>query len=69
MKTFTESKGPGASSVEVYDQQGRVVLKFPNAIEWAALDPGTAVQIAEAMVKAAKRCGWSRPIVLLPTRH
>lgn len=69
MKTYTESKGPGASSVEVYDQQGRVVLRFKNAIEWAALDPATAVQIAEAMVAAAKRCGWAKPIILLPRTH
>lgn len=69
MKTYSEAKGPGASSVEVYDQQGRVVLKFPKAIEWAALDPATAVQVAHAMVAAAKRCGWAKPIILLPTKH
>lgn len=69
MKTYTESKGPGASSVEVSDEQGSVVLRFPNPIQWAALDPATAVQVAHAMVAAAKACGWARPIVLLPTRH
>lgn len=69
MKTYSESKGPGASSVEVYDRDGKVVLRFPNEIQWAALDPATAVQVAQAMVKAAKACGWARPIILLPTKH
>lgn len=46
MKTYTEAKGPGATS----------------------LDPATAVQIAEAIVKAAKRAGFQLPIILLP-RH
>lgn len=69
MKTYTEAKGPGASLVEIEDRDGKVVLQFPNPIQWAALDPATAVQIAHAIVQAAKRCGWSKPIILLPSKH
>jgi hypothetical protein len=69
MKSFTDAQGPGASSLEVADREGCVVLQFPNPVQWAALDPATAVQIAHAMVDAAKRCGWAETIILLPTRH
>lgn len=69
MKTYTEAKGPGASTVEITTRDGKVVLQFPNPVQWAALDPATAVQIAQAMVEAAKACGWAKPIILLPTRH
>lgn len=69
MKTYDDIKGPGATTLEVGDYEGKVVLKFPKPIEYAVLDPATAVQIAQAMVRAAKTCGWQKPIILLPTRH
>lgn len=68
MKTYSEAKGPGATTMEVYDREGKVVLAFPNPVQWAALDPGTAVQIAEAIVSAAKRCGFAQPLILVPRR-
>lgn len=68
MKSYEQSKGPGATTLEVYDRDGKVVIAFPNEIRWAALDPQTAVAIAEKIVEVAKACGYARPIILLP-RH
>lgn len=46
--------GPGATVVAVGIKGSEVVLTFPTAVQWAALDPQTAVNVAEAM----SRCGF-----------
>lgn len=69
MKTYAELKGPGAITLEIADDHGKVVLQFPKAVESAVLDPGTAILVAEAMVKAARRCGWAKPVILFPWQH
>jgi|SRR3989304_5890699 len=43
----------GATKVIVGEENGRVVLRFPKAVEFAAFDPENARQVGEAMAKAA----------------
>lgn len=50
-------KGEGATTIAVGDRDGKVVLQFPNAVEWVALDPSTGVQVAKSMIDAAVACG------------
>jgi hypothetical protein len=61
-------EGDKPSDVEVDDADGRVVLRFGMPLKTAAFEPGVAVQIAESLVKAAKRCGWREPLIWLPKK-
>lgn len=51
--------GEGTTQVAVGDREGQVVLQYPRPVQWAALDPQTAVQIAKAMIDAAVNCGMN----------
>ena len=48
-----DQAGPGATAMTVSANKGLVILHFPHSVEWAALDPQTAVQVAEQMARAA----------------
>ncbi len=43
----------GATQVAVGEENGRVILRFPKAVEFAAFDPENARQVGEAMARAA----------------
>ena len=43
----------GKTQVVVGEENGRVVLRFPKAIDFVAFDPENARQVGEAMAKAA----------------
>ena len=64
MNGSTPLIGEGTTQVAVGDREGQVVLQFPRPIQWAALDPQTAVQIAKAMMDAAPNCGMNIEIKL-----
>jgi hypothetical protein len=42
-----------ATTCAVGERDGKVVLQFPEAVQWAAFDPETARQIGLAIAKAA----------------
>ena len=44
--------GPGATTAAVGIRDGQVVMQFPNAVQWLAVDPQTAVNIGEALARA-----------------
>jgi hypothetical protein len=48
----------GTTSVAIKDENGKVVLQFPEAVKWCELDPEMARQAAEAMARAAYRCKY-----------
>lgn len=48
----------GTTSVAVKDENGRVILQFPNPVMWCELDPEMARQAAEEIAKAAYRCKY-----------
>lgn len=48
----------GTTTVAVGDRDGQVVLQFPKAVSWAALDPETARQVGEAMARTAYKCRY-----------
>lgn len=48
----------GTTSVAIKDENGRVVLLFPEPVKWCELDPEMARQAAEAMARAAYRCRY-----------
>ena len=52
LKPMAEA-GPGATVVAVGIRGGEVVLQFPANVQWATLDPQTAVNVGEAMARAA----------------
>ena len=39
--------------IAVGERDGRVVLQFPGAVEWVALDPQNAADVGEAMARCA----------------
>ena len=53
--------GDGASEVAIGINGGKVVLRFPKALEWVALDPENARQIAEAIARCAYEAHYGRP--------
>ena len=50
----------GTTTCAVGDHEGQVVLRFPEAVEWAAFDPETARQIGEAMARSAYKIAYGR---------
>lgn len=56
--------GDGTTQVAVGDRDGQVILQYPRPVQWVALDPQTAVQIAKAMIDAAHSCGHTIEIRL-----
>ena len=44
--------GPGATTAAVGIRDGQVVMQFPHAVQWVAVDPQTAVDIGEALARA-----------------
>ncbi len=59
-RPITEA-GPGATVVAVGLRNGEVVLQFPEAVQWACLDPQTAVLVAEQMARAGYEARYGRP--------
>lgn len=49
--------GTGATHVAVGDRDGKVILQFPEPVQWIALEPGTAVGVAKSVIDAAVACG------------
>lgn len=68
MSAELATSGRGTTTVAVGDQKGNVVLQFPGAIEWCALDPSTAVQVSKAMIDAAVKCGANVSIQAPPPK-
>lgn len=56
--------GEGTTQVAVGDRDGQVVLQYHRPVQWVALDPATAVQVARAMIDAAANCGINIEIKL-----
>lgn len=48
-----QQAGKGATACRVTAHSGLVVLHFPHPVEWAGLDPQTAVMVGEQMARAA----------------
>lgn len=46
-------KGDGVHTMIVGDEKGNVILRFPKPVEWVALDPETARQVAESIARTA----------------
>lgn len=53
--------GPGATTAAVGIRDGQVVVQFPSAVQWVGVDPQTAVNIGEAMARAAFEIRNGRP--------
>lgn len=53
--------GPGATTAAVGIRDGQVVVQFPTAVQWVAVDPQTAVNIGEAMARTAFEIRNGRP--------
>lgn len=45
--------GPGTQTIQLSDKDGMVIMHFEKPVEWVALDPATAVRVAEAMARAS----------------
>lgn len=53
--------GPGATTAAVGIRNGQVVMSFPLAVQWVAVDPQTAVNIGEALARAGFEIRNGRP--------
>jgi len=52
----------GTNTIAVGEEDGHVVLKFPNPITWCTLDPQTAFQVAEAMLRSVSAIKTGKPV-------
>ena len=57
MSDEIQLNGSGATSMIVADREGKVLIKFPNPVEWAAFEPNVALQVAHQMISAVQNCG------------
>ena len=53
--------GPGATTAAVGIRDGQVVMQFPHAVQWVAVDPQTAVDIGEALARAGYEIRHGHP--------
>lgn len=51
----------GSTQVAIGLRDGRVVMQFPQAIEWFAMDPQNAKEIAEGIARASYEAHYGRP--------
>jgi hypothetical protein len=54
----------GALMVAVVVQDGKVAIRFPHPVQWFAMEPEQAVEMAVAMIKNARRAGFKQPVTL-----
>lgn len=52
--------GEGSTIIMVAAVGDKVVLQFPKAVQWAAVDGQTAVSVGEAMARAAHKIRYGR---------
>lgn len=52
----------GALAYAVFAENGVVVIKFPKLIQWIGLEPEQAIEMAEVLVKHARKCGCKKPL-------
>lgn len=52
-----EGSGPGATTLAMKVDEGKVMLAFPKPVQWVRLDPDVAARIADAMIAAAVELG------------
>lgn len=48
------------TNIAIGQRDGQVILQFQNQVEWIALDPQNAVQIGEAIARAAYECRFGK---------
>ena len=63
-----ERVGAGETEISLGIEHGRIVMGFPHAITWLALDPANAVTIAQEMIDRAVELGMKIDL-LLPRRE
>lgn len=57
---MTEETSDGATQVAIGVEKGRVVMRFPKPLAFAAFDNANAMQVAEAMSRAAYKAHHGR---------
>lgn len=54
----------GAVAMQVGVEEGRVVVRFPKPVAWIGMTGDEAMDIAQALMKHARRAGITAPVVL-----
>lgn len=54
----------GALACSVGAEDGRVVLRFPKPVAWIGFTGDGAMEIAQALIKYARRVGVTAPLIL-----
>lgn len=54
----------GAVAIQVGVENDRVVIRFPKPVLWVGMTGDEAIDIAQALMKHARRAGITAPIVL-----
>lgn len=62
----TDVMGRGTDLVAVKEHNGQVVVQLPPGCNWAALDPETARQFAEALARSAYKAHYG--VEAMPAR-
>lgn len=61
--SFLEPEG-GRPLISIDTQGGQVVLQFDRTTQWVGLEPQKAVELADAIVRAAMRLAPESKIIL-----
>jgi hypothetical protein len=54
----------GALAVEIGTENDRVVIRFPKPVAWIGFTGDQAMEIAQTLMKHARRAGITAPVVL-----
>lgn len=54
----------GAIAMQIGTEQGRVVLRFPKPVAWVGMTGDEAMQLAQDLMRHARRAGITAPVVI-----
>lgn len=54
----------GAVAIQIGEESGRVVMRFPKPVAWIGFTGDEAMEIAQTLIKHASKAGVTVPVVL-----
>ena len=54
----------GAIALQIFVENGTVVMKYPKPISWIGLTPEQAMDIAQVLIDRARSCGCTKQLAI-----
>lgn len=54
----------GAMAVAISAENGVVTMTFGHSLKWIGFTPDQAIEIAEILIKHARKCGSAKPLTI-----